>query len=277
MVAPIRPFLGLAGDRAGLITQAYRVMGGAPKPLVRRAFQLTSFNKLVTKPIAIAAKLDDADFLAQVEAVDRFTANMIAYPGRTFGQLYHRILKGNQLATGTVTMDDREIKLANLTVPLLAFGGASDGIAPVPCVRPIVDLVPNVDTLRFEVVPGGHLGMLTGRAARTTTWRILDEWIEQNSRPEAAATKTSARKTTKKGATKKTATKKTATKKSAAKKTATKKAAPKKQVAKKTAAKKTAAKRTTTRKVAGRPDAIGANPDRRYSSAASRSLGTRTK
>ncbi|HEX6487109.1 MAG TPA: alpha/beta fold hydrolase, partial [Nocardioidaceae bacterium] len=90
LVAPIRPFLGLAGERAGLVTQAYRLMGGAPKPLVRRAFQLTSFNKLVTKPIAIAAKLDDADFLAQVEAVDRFTANMIAYPGRTFGQLYHR-------------------------------------------------------------------------------------------------------------------------------------------------------------------------------------------
>ena len=135
LVAPIRPVLGLAGERAGLVTQAYRLMGGAPKPLVRRAFQLSSFNKLVTKPIAIAAKLDDADFLAQVEAVDRFTANMIAYPGRTFGQLYHRILKGNQLASGTVTMDDREIKLANLAAPLLAFGGASDGIAPVHMVE----------------------------------------------------------------------------------------------------------------------------------------------
>ena len=41
--------------------------------------------------------LDDADFLAQIEAVDRFTANMIAYPGRTFGQLYHRFVKGNAL------------------------------------------------------------------------------------------------------------------------------------------------------------------------------------
>jgi polyhydroxyalkanoate synthase len=181
LVAPIRPFLGLAGERAGLVTQAYRLMGGAPKPLVRRAFQLSSFNKLVTKPVAIVAKLDDRDFLAQVEAVDRFTANMIAYPGRTFGQLYHRLLKGNQLAGGVVTMDDREISLADLRVPLLAFGGASDGIAPVGCVQPVADLVPNVPDFRFEVVPGGHLGMLTGRAARTTTWRILDEWIDRHS------------------------------------------------------------------------------------------------
>jgi polyhydroxyalkanoate synthase subunit PhaC len=184
LVAPIRPFLGVAGERAGLVTQAYRLMGGAPKPLVRRAFQLSSFNKLVTKPIAIAAKLDDTDFLAQVEAVNRFTANMTAYPGRTFGQLYHRILKGNQLATGTVTMDDREISLADLEVPLLAFGGASDGIAPVRSVRPIENLVPNVARLRFEVVPGGHLGMLTGRAARTSTWRIIDEWLVEHSTAE---------------------------------------------------------------------------------------------
>jgi polyhydroxyalkanoate synthase len=253
LVAPIRPFLGLAGERAGLVTQAYRLMGGAPKPLVRRAFQLSSFNKLVTKPIAIVAKLDDADFLAQVEAVDRFTANMIAYPGRTFGQLYHRILKGNQLASGTVTMDDREIKLANLTAPLLAFGGASDGIAPVQCVRPIVDLVPNAAQMRFEVVPGGHLGMLTGRAARTTTWRVLDEWITENSTPESApSTRSPARKTP--------------AKKSPAKTPAAKNAPAKKAPAKRQAS----AKRT-----AASADAIGANPNRRYASASSRGLGTK--
>jgi polyhydroxyalkanoate synthase len=191
MVAPIRPFLGLAGERAGLVTHVYRLLGGAPKPLVRRAFQLTSVNELVTKPIAIAAKLDDADFLAQVEAVDRFTANMIAYPGRTFGQLYHRILKGNQLASGTVTMDDREISLADLRAPLLAFGGASDAIAPVASVRPIVDLATGAAELRFEVVPGGHLGMLTGRAARSTTWRIIDEWIAGHATPEVPVRKRS--------------------------------------------------------------------------------------
>jgi len=186
LVAPFRPFLGIAGERAGLVTHAYRLLGGAPKPLVRRAFQLSSFNKLVTKPIVLAAKLDDADFLAQVEAVDRFTDNMIAYPGRTFGQLYHRLLKGNQLAGGTVTMDDRDISLARITAPLLAFGGANDAIAPVESVRPIVDLVTGVDDLRFEIVPGGHLGMLTGRAARRTTWRILDEWIAAHSSQESA-------------------------------------------------------------------------------------------
>ena len=28
-------------------------------------------------------------------------------------------------------------------------------------------------------MPGGHLGMLTGRGPRGTTWQIMDEWIDQ--------------------------------------------------------------------------------------------------
>ncbi len=71
LVAPLRPLLNLTDGR--LLTPVYQLMGGAPKPLVKWAFQLSSFQKLVTKPLALAARLDDADFLAQMEAVDRFT------------------------------------------------------------------------------------------------------------------------------------------------------------------------------------------------------------
>ena len=67
---------------------------------------------MITKPIAILQNLDDTEWLAQIEAVDRFTANMIAYPGRTFGQLYHRMLKPNQLLTGKVNLSGHEIDVA---------------------------------------------------------------------------------------------------------------------------------------------------------------------
>jgi polyhydroxyalkanoate synthase len=98
-------------------------------------------------------------------------------------------------------MDDRQISLADITAPLLALGGSADGIAPVQCVRPIVDLVTGVDDLRFEIVPGGHLGMLTGRAARRTTWRILDEWIAGHSSESAADPTPDAKRSEKKAAT----------------------------------------------------------------------------
>jgi polyhydroxyalkanoate synthase len=265
LIAPVRPLLGVVPDRASIITLAYRAMGGVPQPLVRRAFQLSAFDKLITKPFVQLAKLDDTEFLAQIEAVDRFTANMLAYPGRTFGQLYHRMVKGNELARGQVSFEGRDITFADITVPVLSFGGAGDTIAPVSCVRPIVDLVPNAAEMRFEVVPGGHLGMLTGRAARHTTWRIMDEFIEQHSSDHAARQEAAARAERK--AAKKAAT--AAKKKAAAPKKA---ASAKKSTAKKTAT--TATKKSAT-KAAPAPEAsIGSNPQRRFTSASSRNLSS---
>ncbi len=101
LMAPVRPLLNLNfTEGRGLITRGYQAMGGIPKPLVNWAFTAASAQKVITKPLAVLTNLDDADYLAQLEAVDRFSANMIAYPGRTFGQLYHRMVKGNALAQG---------------------------------------------------------------------------------------------------------------------------------------------------------------------------------
>jgi polyhydroxyalkanoate synthase len=176
LVAPFKPFLGIADERAGLVTHLHRLLRGVPMPLVGRVAQLPAVNRLVTRPVAVAAKLEDADFLAQVEAVSRFRAAMSAYPGRTYGQLFHRLL-GGRLTDGSVRVGDHDVDLAVLRVPLLVVAGAEDAIAPVEAVRPLLDLVPSVPDLRFEVVPGGHLGLLTGRAARRTTWPVLDAWV----------------------------------------------------------------------------------------------------
>jgi polyhydroxyalkanoate synthase subunit PhaC len=269
LIAPIRPLLGaVGGGRYSVVSAAYRMLGGAPKPLVKRAFQYSAFDKMISKPFVQLAKLDDTEFLAQIEAVDRFTANMIAYPGRTFGQLYHRVVRGNELATGVVHWQDRTIRMADIKVPLLAFGGSGDAIAPVSCVRPVVDLVPNSPEVRWEVVPGGHLGMLTGRSARRTTWVIMDEWLDTHQSSEGQARPA--------GASKKAPGKKAPGKKAPAKKASAKKAPVKKQpAAKKQPAKRSAAKKASPQDItpAVDPVQIGSNPARRYGSGASRSLG----
>ena len=243
MVAPLRPILRLTDG--GIVTQLYRFMGGAPKPLVKKAFQLSSGTKLITKPLATLQHLDDAEWLAQIEAVNRFTANMIAYPGRSFGQLYHRMIKHNQLLTGKVNLSGHEIDISSIRLPVLVFAGNTDGIAPINAVRPLVGLLSQAHEVRFEIVPGGHLGMLTGRAARGTTWPTIDDWVEQYSTGDEVAA-IPAKKTT-------------------ARKRPAKKAAPRKRAAAKKTAPVTPAE----------PDraAIGSNPERRYGSASSRNLG----
>ena len=276
MVAPLRPILNLTDG--GIVTQLYRLLGGAPKPLVRRAFQLSSGTKLITKPLAILQNLDDAEWLAQIEAVDRFTDNMIAYPGRSFGQLYHRMLKANQLLSGKVDLAGREIDVADIRVPVLVFAGNTDGIAPIEAVRAVLPLLQNAAEARFEIVPGGHLGMLTGRAARATTWVTMDEWIEQHSAPqdEAGRGGTSSGGSSSGGSS----SRGTARKSSGS--------GPAKPKARKAPARKAPARRPAPKAVPD-PDApgapvvdvapdraaIGSNPERRFASASSRNLDPR--
>ncbi len=140
LVAPVRPLLNLT-QGTGAVTRAYRALGGIPTPLVNWAFTAASAQKVITKPLAVLTHLDDTDYLAQLEAVDRFRANMFAYPGRTFGQLYHRFVKGNALAEGRMDLGERTIDLAAITVPVLVFAGNTDGIAPLPSVRAVVPLL----------------------------------------------------------------------------------------------------------------------------------------
>ena len=176
LVAPIRPIVNMAGGAAP--TAVYRVLGGAPAPIVKRAYQLAGFDKYLTKPISVLQNLDDREFLAQLEAVDRFMNNMLAYPGRTFGQMYHRFFRTNDLAHGFLDVDGHRIELADVRQPVLSIAGAGDGIAPLKAVHHIGGLLEGADGVKLSKAPGGHLGVLTGRAAQQTTWAQVDEFLD---------------------------------------------------------------------------------------------------
>ncbi len=183
LVAPLRPIDAVT--RGHLVTQLYRFLGGAPAPLVKRGYQIAGIDKYVMKPWTVMSNLGDRDLLAQLEAVDAFMDRMHAYPGRTFGQLYHRFFRTNDLADGKLALTDGTIDLDDATIPLLAIAGRGDGIAPVRACHHLADLVPNA-SIALETAPGGHLGVLTGRAARDTTWPLLDAFLDAPARRLAA-------------------------------------------------------------------------------------------
>lgn len=171
LVAPFRSVAEYTGGR--VFTAAYRTLGSFPASLVRWAFQLTSIERYVTKPLTLLTHLDDRELLEQIEAVDLLMAGMTAYPGRAFGQIYHHVIRSNDLAQDRLALAGRPVRLADVTVPVLLVAGADDVIAPVEAVRRGVDLLTGSADLRFVVRPGGHLGVLAGRRARHESWADL--------------------------------------------------------------------------------------------------------
>src|SRR3954466_5371612 len=157
--APIRRLAELTGGR--VVTALYQALGGAPAPLVYLGFQLTALDKRVTKPVTVLRNLHDREMLAHIEAVDDYMAHMLAYPGRTFGQLYHRFFIVNDLADGKFDLGERgAVDLADVRVPVLTVAGKNDVLAPREAVEAVTALLPNAAEVRYELAPGGHLGVL---------------------------------------------------------------------------------------------------------------------
>jgi len=176
LVAPLRPIAAVT--RGHGVTQLYRLMGGAPAPLVRRGYQAAGIDKYLMKPWTVLSNLHDRELLAQIEAVDAFMDRMHAYPGRTFGQLYHRFFRTNDLADGRLAVRGGTLDLADVVVPVLSVAGRGDGIAPVAACHHVEALLANAP-VELATAPGGHLGVLTGRAAAGTTWRVLDAFLDR--------------------------------------------------------------------------------------------------
>lgn len=185
VLAPIRQLSRLTGGR--LITALYRMLGGAPAPLVSVGFQLTGIDRYLTRPLFLARNLSDRDAIAHMQAVDAYMASMLAYPGRTFGQLYHAFFRVNDLADGHIEMAGRTVDLREVRVPVLSVAGTADVLAPRAAVHHVGELLERAPEVRLVTAPGGHLGVLTGRSAVDTTWRRLDEFLARHDRLRAGA------------------------------------------------------------------------------------------
>jgi polyhydroxyalkanoate synthase len=184
-LAPIRRIGKLTGGR--LVHAANRALGGQPAWAVRAGFRFTAFQRELTKPWFVLRNLHDVDTLGRMEAVDRFIGGMPGYPGRLYGQLYAQVIQRNELARGRLTLGERVIELRDVRQDVLIVGGSQDVIAPIPCVRRAIEVLSGARSVNYLEAPGSHLGVLTGPAARDTTWRAVTEFLDRVARPAAAA------------------------------------------------------------------------------------------
>jgi polyhydroxyalkanoate synthase len=176
MLAPVRKLAGVT--QGNFVGGLVRSMGGIPSRIVGPAFKATSIPTYIKKPITLWNRRDDRDFLAHVEAVDGMMNNMLAYPGRATLQAYQKLAVRNELATGRIEGPTRVVELADVRVPVMNIAGAGDVLVPVAVAHQVGELLPNAPQVRLETAPGGHLGVLTGRSAASTTWPLIDDFLD---------------------------------------------------------------------------------------------------
>lgn len=154
-----------------------------PLPRLLRALGLGSLDELLTAPLTMISRLDDRDFLAQIEAVDDVRA-LIGEQARFVGTYFRAMVAPEDLEAGRVPVGHRVIDLRDLHRPVLLVAGETDRVVPPRAVRAGARRLIGADT-RLTTAPGGHLGVLTGRSAKDTTWARLCAFLGRHDPPEA--------------------------------------------------------------------------------------------
>lgn len=172
---PLRVLGKVTGGQ--VLGTAFRMFGTVPGELVSLAFKTTALSTYLRKPVTLVKYGDEREALAHIEAVDELMSNMYGYPGRAMGQAYHRLIRGNELASGKVRGPTRMVELAEVRVPVLSIAGETDVLAPKAAAHHVAEILPNAPEVRLRTAPGGHLGVLTGRTAAETTWSYLDTFL----------------------------------------------------------------------------------------------------
>ncbi|WP_240692432.1 hypothetical protein [Alloalcanivorax gelatiniphagus] len=147
-----------------------------PADLLSLGFKLTNPPGLVQSYMDLVRNIGDRDYVTEYMTMGQWFNDMVDYPGAVVREVIEKMILGNSLASGRMTIGERRVDFGHVTQDLLAFGGASDRIVSVRAAREILKVVGSAEK-RFEVAPGGHAGVFAGSKAPAQCWRVIADWL----------------------------------------------------------------------------------------------------
>jgi polyhydroxyalkanoate synthase len=163
--------------RMGLAGEDYDNPRLVPAAEVKSWFEMLApgSNSLVGRVSDLWDRLDDTpDRLREVRTMASWVDDVVPAPGRLLAELYRKLGPGaNGLLKRTATVGDRVVDLDRVTMPVLSVSAEKDTIAPPAGVDAVSRIVPHAEIVRL---PGGHVGIVAGRAA-AALWKRTVEFL----------------------------------------------------------------------------------------------------
>ena len=151
---------------------------GAPGWMNSTVFKMFDPVKTVRARIDFIRQLHDRESLLDREPQRRFLdgEGFVAWPGPALADFAEQFLRHNRMLSGGFEIGGRMVTLADLKVPVLAFIGESDELAPPAGVRGIGRAAPSADLWELELRTG-HFGLVVGSRATADTWPAVADWF----------------------------------------------------------------------------------------------------
>jgi polyhydroxyalkanoate synthase len=152
----------------------------APGWVTTIAFKLTDPIGSVTTYWDLVTKLWDREFVESHTTTSDYLNNMLAYPAGVVGDMLVKVAIDNKLASGEIELGQKLSRFRNIHAAMFVFAGDRDVLVSPSTAEGILDLVGSQDK-RFEVAPGGHMGVILGATAQQAVWQKSADWLAKRS------------------------------------------------------------------------------------------------
>ncbi len=153
--------------------------GNVPAEIIRNSFRVLKPTADLTQYAVLWEKLWDDRQMEAFQRMGQWTRDHIPFPGRAFRETVE-IMRDGSLMADRVRLDGRLLSLRDLTWPLLNVVAAKDHIVPSGAAAPVCELVGSARAETLEL-PAGHVGLVMGKAAATTTLPQIFGWLREHS------------------------------------------------------------------------------------------------
>ena len=158
-----------------------------PNQLVHTPGFLNAFGFKMLNPMGILQghlqllrKSHKIDAVKSHATLGDFLNEMIDYPGAINKDMLFWVWLKNPLSDGQYTYRGKDYDLKNIHCSLLVVAGKEDKMVTTESVKPLMTLTSSQDA-HFELVPGGHLGLMCSKGSSDQFWPVLTSWLEQRS------------------------------------------------------------------------------------------------
>lgn len=131
--------------------------------------------------------LDNAKMRQQHATINHFLNHMIDYPGALIQDMLFNFWLQNPLTQGKITLHGQLIELKNINCSLLVGAGDTDQIVTAAAAQPLTQLT-NSQDVSYQLIPGGHLGLMSSQKSAEIFWPTLYTWLKQRSTAIESAT-----------------------------------------------------------------------------------------
>lgn len=152
--------------------------GNVPASTMLEGFRLTHPMNFLARYANLWQSLAHRRSLASYQAVIGWSSSHIPFPGAVLAQIVELFLRRRCLVAGVVPLAGREVRLGDISVPVLHVVGDKDNLVPDACTAPFETALAGADVTTLRQ-PAGHAGLLLGSAARTRFVPHIITWLAE--------------------------------------------------------------------------------------------------